>query len=198
MAPTAAQRAGAPAEPVAPRRATTPDENVIRAWLGGMGAVGVLAAIGLEVAALLMHQSTVTTVYTGAPHLTTTTTTTYPGGPSGALVGWLFAGGVLLVLIAVFYPRITKIVLPGGAELDLASGAQLAAAIAKKNLPPGKAQALFAMAAPRAAGLAAAKTRQATRRRTALYPRRAVAIDGTEAQQLVEETLGDMDGQAGG
>jgi hypothetical protein len=127
--------------------------DTINRWRQGIAFVGGLAivfAATFELVALVSHQVTSVVVTGKMPDLTTTTTTG-PSGPSSAIIGGLFAGGALLLLLAAFFTRITKIVLPGGAELDVDNGSQLAGAIAAVTQDPATGARLFKRVAPTAA-----------------------------------------------
>jgi hypothetical protein len=70
------------------------------------------------------------------------------------LVTACVAIGVVLVLAAAFFSRISKVVLPGGYELDLENSAKIAGAIAAQTDDPARAEQLYKHVAPRAAAVA--------------------------------------------
>jgi hypothetical protein len=120
-----------------------------------VGGVGVLAGgIVLEIV-LLSYHSTSKVVKTGG----TTTTTTGPAAPAANLITACVAVGVLLILAAAFFSRISKVVLPGGYELDLENGAKIAGAIAAKTNDAATAEQLYKQVVPRAAAVAAVPAR---------------------------------------
>jgi hypothetical protein len=114
------------------------------------GVAGIAAGAVLEIA-LLVHHTTSTVVKAGSA----TVTSSGPAGPSQSLVTTCLFIGAVLILAAAFFSRISKLVLPGGYELDLDTGAKLAGAIAAKTSEPAVAEELYKQAAPRAAQLMA-------------------------------------------
>jgi hypothetical protein len=115
------------------------------------GIIGLAAGLLLEIG-LLVHHTTSTVVKTA----TSAVTTSGPAGPSQSLVTTCLGIGAVLILAAAFFSRISKLVLPGGYELDLDTGAKLAGAIAAKTSEPAVAEQLYKQAAPRVARLMAA------------------------------------------
>jgi hypothetical protein len=111
------------------------------------GALLILAAAVLELVILNYHStSIVTTMASG------TMTTTGPSAPPASLVTTVFATGIIALLAAAFFSRISKVVLPGVGEIDLQTQADIAAASAgaAKN-DPAKTKAIYTLAASRVA-----------------------------------------------
>jgi hypothetical protein len=67
------------------------------------------------------------------------------------LITALFGAGVILLMVAAFFTRITKVVFPWGGELNFAISAALTGVIAGKTNDPAEAQRLYMSAAPRVA-----------------------------------------------
>jgi hypothetical protein len=158
-----------------------------RAGLAFLGLFCIIAAVVLEIVVLNYHQVTVVMVKGSSPDLRTKTTAG-PSAPPASTVATVFALGILLLLVAAFFARITKIVFPGGGELDLNTGAQLAAAVAKKTSDPQKAAELYKQAAPRAAEKIA-ETASTGRRLNLLQWARPAGplLDDTTMDQVVNE-----------
>jgi hypothetical protein len=121
-----------------------------QAVLFSVGIIGLAAGVALEIA-LLVHHSTSTVTRVGR----STVTTTGSAGPTQALVTTCLGIGAVLILASAFFSRISKLVLPGGYELDLEAGAKLAGAIAAKTSEPAVAEQLYKQTAPRVAQLMA-------------------------------------------
>lgn len=156
------------------------------------GVIGLAAGAALEFV-LLAHHSTSTVTKVGA----STVTTTGPAGPSATLVTTCVGIGAVLILASAFFSRISKLVLPGGYELDLDTGAKLAGAIAAKTSEPAVAERLYKQAAPRAAQMIA--TPQPAGRGQApgqVFAASAVPLTDASIAQLVDD-MQDTGGTAG-
>jgi hypothetical protein len=161
-----------------------------QAVLFSVGIIGLAAGVALEIA-LLVHHSTSTVTKVG----TSTVTTTGPAGPTQALVTTCLGIGAVLILASAFFSRISKLVLPGGYELDLDAGAKLAGAIAAKTSEPAVAEQLYKQAAPRVAQLMAMPWPAGPGRagqRAGLVP-----PEDAEIARLVDATQSGGDGSAG-
>ena len=152
---------------------STPDsEAAIRSWritLTILGVAGIVTGIFTQLVAVNYHQVTTAIVSGTAPDLTTRTVTG-PSAPPATLITALFGAGIILLTVAAFFPRITKVVFPGGGELDFETNAALAGVIATKTSDPAEAQRLYMNAAPRVAAAIASKApmpRVAVRRQIA-------------------------------
>ncbi len=109
--------------------------------------VAVLAAGAVLEIVLLSYHSTTKTIRTGG----SITTVTGPAAPPASLISACVAAGIVLILAAAFFSRVSKVALPGGYELDFANSAKIAAAIATKTSDPARAKQLYQRVAPRAA-----------------------------------------------
>jgi hypothetical protein len=153
------------------------------------GAVILVAGAVLEIV-LLSYHSTSKVSKTGG----TTTTITGPAAPPASLITACMTVGILLILAAAFFSRISKVVLPGGYELDLENSAKIAAAIATKTSDPAKAEQLYKQVAPRVAEMATVPAKTA-RVSSAAQPEWSIqqldpgTIDGlvTEAEREVSQ-----------
>jgi hypothetical protein len=130
-------------------------QKVWRFSLTVLGAVAVVAGAAVEVVAVNYHQVTQASVTGATPDLTTTTVTG-PSGPATGLITGLLGAGVILLVLAAFLPRITKVIFPWGGELDFATNAALTGVIATKTSDANEAERLYVRAAPRAAEAIAA------------------------------------------
>jgi hypothetical protein len=112
------------------------------------GALLILASVVLELVILNYHSTSTVTKLTGGA----TITTTGPSAPPASLVATVFATGIIALLAAAFFSRISKVVLTGVGEIDLQTQADIAAASAgaAKN-DPTKIKAIYQLAAPRVA-----------------------------------------------
>jgi hypothetical protein len=163
------------------------DSDKIERWrrrLTLAALAGLIIAIILEIIALFVQQKTNVAI-TGKSPDTTTITTVGAGPPPSALVGGLFGGGAVLLLVAALFTRITKIVLPGGAELDIDTGAQLAAAIAPKTNEPQEAAKLFREAAPQAMREVAGRTSSSVSKPSETFASSGSSISFAEAEDLI-------------
>jgi hypothetical protein len=127
--------------------------NTIGKWrlcLAIVGLVAIVVGVLLQINVLAHHQITKVMVTGKSPDLTTITKTG-PSGSSSALIGGILAGGAVLLLVAALFTRITKIVLPGGAEIDTDTASQLAGAIATTTSDAAVGTSLFKRAVPAAA-----------------------------------------------
>jgi len=167
-----------------------PDQpETLNRWrwaLALIGAVALLAALAFEIISLVLPQVTTVTV-TGTHLNPITTTSTGPGGPPSGLIAGLFGGGAVIILAAAFFTRITKIILPGGAELDLDSQAQLAGAVAQDETDPQQAAKVYKAAAPKAVAKVAEKKYSAAAQSAISYGPNPDALNPQEAAQLVDE-----------
>jgi hypothetical protein len=111
-----------------------------------LGGVGVAAGLVVELVAVNYHQVTQATV-TGTSPDTITTTVTGPSAPPAALITGLVGAGVILLLLAAFFTRISKVVFPWGGEIDFATSAALAGVIATKTNSAAEAERLYKGAA---------------------------------------------------
>jgi hypothetical protein len=129
---------------------SAPDsDEVMRIWriaLTILGAVAIAAGLAVEVAAVNYHQVT-QAIVTGTSPDTVTTTVTGPSAPPTALITGLVAAGVILLMIAAFFPRISKVIFPWGGELDFATSAALTGVIATKTNNAAEAARLYKGAA---------------------------------------------------
>jgi hypothetical protein len=75
-------------------------------------ARGIVAGLAVELVAVNYHQVT-QAIVTGSSPDTVTTTVSGPSAPPALITG-LVAAGVILLMIAAFFPRITKVVFPWG------------------------------------------------------------------------------------
>lgn len=124
-----------------------------RILIAVMGVIGVIAAVLLELA-IVQHHSTSTVTKRGS----VTTTVTGPSAPAPALVTACLAAGLVLILTAIFFTRISKVAITGVGEIDLTAAAKLAGKVAAKaGGDPDKATALYKTAATHAAALAASQ-----------------------------------------
>lgn len=154
---------------------STPDsDKAIRRWrlaltIGGIALI-LLAAV-IEWIAVNYHQ--VTKVYDigkASAAKFHTVTVTGPAGPPTTLITALLGAGVIMLLVAAFFPRISKIVFPWGGELDFATNAALTGVIATKTNNMQEARELYARSVPRvveAMAVQAPTTRMAVRRQVA-------------------------------
>lgn len=92
------------------------------------GLVAVVAAAVLEVVILEYHSTSTVTKSD-----TVTTTITGPSAPPAALVTMCLGAGVVLLLVAAFFSRISKVAITGVGEIDLNTAATLAGKVAKKT-----------------------------------------------------------------
>jgi hypothetical protein len=129
---------------------TAPDsDQALKLWriaLTILGAVGIVAGLVIEVVAVNYHQVTQATV-TGTSPDTVTTTVTGPSAPPTVLITGLFWAGVILLMIAAFFPRISKVIFPWGGELDFGTSAALTGVIATKTSDAVEAEKLYKGAA---------------------------------------------------
>jgi hypothetical protein len=98
-----------------------------------------VAGLAIELVAVNYHQVTQATV-TGTSPDTVTTTVTGPSAPPAALITGLVAAGVILLMVAAFLPRISKVVFPWGGELDFGTSAALTGVIATKTSNSAEAE----------------------------------------------------------
>jgi|SRR5580692_5054433 hypothetical protein len=129
---------------------SAPDsDRVLRLWriaLTVLGAASILAGLAIELVAVNYHQVTQASV-TGTSPDTVTTTVTGPSAPPSALITGLVGAGVILLMIAAFFPRISKVVFPWGGELDFGTSAALTGVIATKTSDAVEAEKLYKGAA---------------------------------------------------
>jgi hypothetical protein len=129
---------------------SAPDsERVLRRWriaLTILGAASIVAGLVIELVALNYHQVT-QAIVTGTSPDTVTTTVTGPSAPPSALITGLVGAGVILLMIAAFFPRISKVVFPWGGELDFGTSAALTGVIATKTSDAAEAEKLYKGAA---------------------------------------------------
>lgn len=129
---------------------SAPDsDEVLRLWriaLTILGAVGIVAGLAIELVAVNYHQVTQATV-TGASPDTVTTTVTGPSAPPTGLTTGLVGAGVILLMVAAFFPRISKVVFPWGGELDFGTSAALTGVIATKTSNAAEAERMYKGAA---------------------------------------------------
>jgi hypothetical protein len=136
--------------------AVIPDnKRVINTWRYSLAAVGGIAALLSLVTwffANTYHQ--VTKVYTvmtagGNSH---TVTVTGPPGPSTTVITTLLGAGVIMILVAALFTRITKISFPWGGEVDLGgTSAALKRVINTKTKDKKRRQLLYNKSVPLAA-----------------------------------------------
>ena len=129
---------------------SAPDsDRVLRLWrfaLAILGVVALVAGLVIEVVAVNYHQVAQASV-TGTSPDTVTTTVTGPSAPSSALITGLVGAAVILLIIAAFLPRISKVVFPWGGELDFGTSAALTGVIATKTSDAAEAEKLYKGAA---------------------------------------------------
>lgn len=135
--------------------AVIPDKRVINRWrcsLAAVGRVAVLVSLVFWLLADTYHQ--VTKVYTvktagGNSH---TVTVTGPPGPSTTVITTLLGAGVIMILVAALFTRITKITFPWGGEIDLGgTSAALKRVINAKTRDTERRQLLYKKSVPLAA-----------------------------------------------
>jgi hypothetical protein len=170
---------------------TAPDsDQVLKVWriaLTILGAIGIVAGLAVELVAVNYHQVT-QAIVTGSSPDTVTTTVTGPSAPPTALITGLVAAGVILLMIAAFFPRITKVVFPWGGELDFGTSAALTGVIATKTSNAAEAERLYKGAAAAIASDAPPPTRLAPRQQIAWnMPSR---IDEGTLNQIVDSVRG--------
>lgn len=146
------------------------------------GAMVLAGGIVLQVV-LISYHSTSTVVKTGG----TTTTTTGPAAPAASLITACVGVGVVLVLAAAFFSRISKVVLPGGYELDLENSAKVAGAIAATTNDPATAEELYRHVASRAAAVAAVPARPIRARSSPRYAWNSTQLDPATINDFVTE-----------
>jgi hypothetical protein len=130
-------------------------KSVINAWRKGLAIIGgfaVLISLVMWWIANTYHQVTkVYTVKTGTGN-SHTVTVTGPPGPSTALITTLLGAGVIMILVAALFARITKIVFPWGGEVDLGgTSTALKRVIKARTGDTKRQQVLYKKAAPVAA-----------------------------------------------
>jgi hypothetical protein len=108
--------------------------------LVALGFVFILARSGVG-------PSTVVTTGT-SPDTTVVTTAGHTALGSDTIDSFLLSGGVVLILVGAFYPRISKIGLPGGGSIELTPVAQakVAAAVGKDLQDPDQISAAYQQA----------------------------------------------------
>lgn len=83
-----------------------------RMWRSSLTALGVLAlaaGAGMVLITLFLHQSTTVATDTHKKNLKVVTTTIGPSAPSTALITGFLAAGVVLLIVAAFFNRITEL-----------------------------------------------------------------------------------------
>lgn len=128
-------------------------------WRGALAAVGgvvIVVALVLVVVGFAAHQVTKVEVAGKKPDLTTITTG--HGVTSAALIGTFLAVGVVVLLVAAFFTRVTKIVFPGGTEIDLDTSAAVAGAVAAQISDPAEASAVYKRSMARVTELIASRS----------------------------------------
>jgi len=125
--------------------------------LASCGLVLLSFGVFLEALGLRFHStSTVTKVGD------TTVTTAGPSAPPDSLVVGFIAAGVLLLVMAMFCDRVSKLSISGFGEIDLENGAALAAAAAEKaGGDVEKTKQIYRKAAPAVARVACTNTMRA-------------------------------------
>ncbi len=98
------------------------------------------------------------------------------------------AVGAVLILAAAFFSRISKVILPGGYELDLDTGAKLAAAVSAKASDPAEAAQLYKNAIP-AAIQSAAQVKTVRLPNTTQSTRNTGALSDDQISQIVVDGL---------
>jgi hypothetical protein len=158
--------------------------------LGSAGLLAVAAAATLEVV-ILMYHSTSKVIKNGS----TTSTIAGPAAPTATLVTTCLGVGVLLILAAAFFSRISKLAIAGVGEVDLDAAAAIAGkAAAKAGGDPGKTATIYKAAASRAAEIVAQRT-PVPARMSAVAPARwpvAPPLDDNELQELVDKAADNM------
>jgi hypothetical protein len=166
-------------------------DQALKLWriaLTILGAVGIVAGLVIEVVAVNYHQVTQATV-TGTSPDTVTTTVTGPSAPPTALITALVWAGVILLMIAAFFPRISKVVFPWGGELDFGTSAALTGVIATKTSDPAEAEKLYKGAAA-AITAKAPPMRVAATMTAAAWSRQSLIDEGT-LNQIVDSVRTD-------
>jgi hypothetical protein len=137
---------------------------------------------------------TITAVPAGASTVTksgrVTTTVTGPSAPPAALVTTCLGAGIVLLLTAAFFSRISKVVITGVGEIDLNAAATLAGKVAEKSGgDPAKAEELYKTAASQAAGLVSQRLPATTRIASFAHVgwNTAAALDDQTLQKLVDD-----------
>ena len=154
--------------------------NGARILIAVMGVLGVIAA-GLFELAIVLHHSTTTVT----KHGPVTTTVSGPSAPAPALVTTCLAAGLVLILTAIFFTRISKIAITGVGEIDLSSAARLAGKVAAKaGGDPAKAAALYKTAATHAAAIASSQP--------TIRARLAHVAAGSPSMLLTDDTLQEL------
>jgi hypothetical protein len=129
-------------------------KHTISTWRTSLAIVGgaaVLLSLVMWWIANSYHQVTkVYTVKTGASN-SHIVTVTGPPGPSTALITTLLGAGVIMILVAALFTRITKIVFPWGGEVDLGTSAALKRVIKAKIRDTKRQQVIYEKAVPLAA-----------------------------------------------
>ena len=171
---------------------TAPDsDQALKLWriaLTILGAVGIAAGLVIELVAVNYHQVTQATV-TGTSPDTVTTTVTGPSAPPTALITGLVWAGVILLMIAAFFPRISKVIFPWGGELDFGTSAALTGVIATKTSDAAEAEKLYKGAAA-AITANAPPMRVAARMPVAAWNTRSLIDEGT-LNQIVDSVRTD-------
>jgi hypothetical protein len=165
-------------------------DQVLKIWrivLTILGAIAIVAGLAVEVVAVNYHQVT-QAIVTGTSPDTVTTTVTGPSAPPSALITGLIAAGVILLMIAAFFPRITKVVFPWGGELDFGTSAALTGVIATKTSDAAEAERLYKGAAAQIASNAPAPMRLAAR--TQMAWNTPSLIDEGTLNRIVESVQG--------
>jgi hypothetical protein len=109
------------------------------AWLWKVGLIGAsvaFLAIATALQAWIFYAKSSSKVYTDAAKSTVTTTTTHALPPT-ALVTTVLGFAAVLFLAGAFFDRLTKLLLPGGIELDFSTQA----AIVKEAVKTAKGDA---------------------------------------------------------
>lgn len=151
-----------------------------------LGVLAVVCAFWLRgTMAMTSRVHEITQASPGAPVSTKDTTMQTP--PSDSVILGLVAFGGLLALAGAFYTRITKVTLPGGAALDLASRVVDSAVTAIKGRPE-----IATMAPKEVADLTAQVTKAIVGSQAAAQQMRVKPeplLLGTQASAAVDEAL---------
>jgi hypothetical protein len=160
-----------------------------RIILAATGVLTVAAAAALEIVTVLHHSTSTVTKIGGI-----TTTVTGPPAPASALVTACLGAGVLLLLAAAFFNRISKVTIPGVGEIDFETSTKIAGkAAAKSGGDAAKAAEIYKGAVWRAASLVGQRAPTITRVSSSARVgwNTESALDDQTLQQLVDEAARD-------
>jgi hypothetical protein len=155
-------------------------------WQITLGVAGGLAIIAGVILELVIAQYHSTTAVVKAGNITTTTTG--PPAPASGLVTGCLGAGVLLLLAAAFFSRISKVVVTGIGEIDIDTGAELAAkAAAKAGGDPDKTKAIYKRAASKITAQAVMERAPAARSMNIAPVTAAIQLNDADLQRIVDE-----------